>query len=702
MAKKDSRSKDFWKTVKEDFDQYWQQPQYPDTPFPQKMKRNVTFTVRPDKELPLVDVVAKKDIHPGLYRTKPAGYNFGMSGDDILKYGYKFIYDKDHNDLILVDEDNKKIILRVPNKGETLDFIEEHDLWAKKPGLENARWRQSLGNKESMDRVESQIKEGGDLAAAILGGASTAMFPGAALSIFSNPVVQGAFVAPSAVKYATNPTSENAKDLVFDAGLTFLPFGRILQGTNTIRTTNKAIKILDNLSEKSTFDSSDLEDFYSLLNSNSGRKVLRAFPDESNKIINALENSDDGQLARDVFDYVMNNSAYTAKQEAKITEALNRINSGNGTLQDVQLLSNFERDGRPVIQDVDPKKIARINKKVPYDIEIKYSNGNEYISNNSDILEQNGKLFVKDNRGNKIQVEYDPSGNLIVSKNQNLGEFDSELLVDPRTHTITNSTNGVYTVEPIVQKLSWWSRPFTSDKGNTFFDKLKNFRKPKETTSLTYTPTAKPIVDKYEFSIGFENLPSAPERTFDFLKTGLSTGVITGVPYTIFGHRSLPAYQKVGKGVKDYYFSPDSTNVTQSPQPENMYNFNGDNFHLIKKGNNYYAIVENDSIAYPAEVVQSGDKLKISNIDFSKNKSIPVKKIGKNNFGFLSPTIQTVIDSTVDTLKNQNLPVMKQPERVDTTRVRQQREQQNENNAAEELRNAMGYIPEIFRNVNYV
>ena len=168
------------------------------------------------------ETFAKKRNFPGLYRTAQQGYNFGITGNDILRNGYTFIKDKERGDLVIVD-DNYNVVLRVPETRENLNFIYQNGLWNRPTNLTDARKFQSIANNSKMNELENYIKEGGDLAGALSLIGAGAIAPGAAVSVFTNPYTTIPFLAGDAARAYSNPNKENVRNLALNTGLTFLP-----------------------------------------------------------------------------------------------------------------------------------------------------------------------------------------------------------------------------------------------------------------------------------------------------------------------------------------------------------------------------------------------------------------------------------------------------------------------------------------------
>ena len=205
------------------------------------------------------EIFAKKRNFPGLYRTAPQGYNFGINGDDILRNGYTFIKDNERGDLVVVD-DNYNVVLRVPETKEYLNFINQNDLWARSKNPINSRKLQSIANRSKMNEIENNIKAGGDLAGALSLIGAGAIAPGAALSVFTNPWTTIPFLTADAARTYSNPNKENIRNLALNTGLTFLPFERII--TNVRNPLKSFENTILTLADKKFLDKNDLEQFY--------------------------------------------------------------------------------------------------------------------------------------------------------------------------------------------------------------------------------------------------------------------------------------------------------------------------------------------------------------------------------------------------------------------------------------------------------
>ena len=406
------------------------------------------------------EIFAKKRNFPGLYRTAPQGYNFGITGNDILKNGYTFVRDNERGDLVIVDN-NYNVVLRVPETRENLNFINQNGLWNRPTNLTDARKFQSIANNSKMNELEHYIKEGGDLAGTLALIGAGAIVPGAAVSVFTNPGTTIPFLAGDVARTYSNPNKENVRNLALNTGLTFLPFERIIGGP--LVSFDKTI--LTTLGKKKSFDENDLKQFYEIITNPEGRQTLQNNAALEDKILRALRNSpnEEIQQAEQVYNYLKNKKQYIdTNYKQRISEAQARLNSGKATEEDIELLEQFEENSSSLLNG----KEDLILRSRGFTSQPFYVN-DELIPAGARIKQKNGKLFIELSDGSEVQVMYNPDGKLIVTKEQS-GYFNPQIKgydikSTPEGYVITDNTT-----------LPWYKKPIFSEKNNTLLDRFIN------------------------------------------------------------------------------------------------------------------------------------------------------------------------------------------------------------------------------------
>lgn len=645
------------------------------------------------------EIFAKKRNFPGLYRTAPQGYNFGINGDDILRNGYTFIKDKERGDLVIID-DNYNVVLRVPETRENLNFINQNGLWNRPTNLTDARKFQSIANNSKMNELERYIKEGGDLAGTLaLIGAGT-IAPGAAALVFTNPWTTIPFLAGDAARTYSNPNKENVRNLALNTGLTFLPFEKIITNvTNPLKSFDNAILTL---ADKKFLDKNDLEQFYRVITNPKGRQTLQENKNLETAILEAIRNSPDDEIkqAEQVYNYLKNKKQFIdANYKQRISEAQARLNSGKATDEDIALLEQFEENSNPLLSG----KEDLILRSMGFTSQPFYVN-DELIPAAARIKQKNGKLFVELNDGSEVQVMYNPDGKLIITKEQS-GYFNPQIKgydikSTPEGYVITDNTT-----------LPWYKKLIFSEKNNTLLDRfLKKFKKPKEESSSNLYKLIGEYKGKVDdvpnYKINFENPLPKKQYEFDYGKFaafGLAPGVI-------LGKHSYPVYNTVFKNVKEHYVDNDDEKL-----PNNAFEYQGGTFYKIQQGNRLYAVPAGvDSIAYPMYVQKNKNGEEVITIDAGK-QPLRAQKIGKGGFyqiypnesGFnnrFQPATQQP-QSSQQPQTEQSLPKLDysspQPQRQSNTP--QQQSNPVESPDSTNYSNYWSYnIPKIFKNINYV
>lgn len=648
------------------------------------------------------EIFAKKRNFPGLYRTAPQGYNFGITGDDILKNGYTFIKDNERkgNNLVIVD-DNYNVVLRVPETRENLNFINQNGLWNRPTNLTDARKFQSIANNSKMNELERYIKEGGDLAGALALIGAGVIAPGAAISVFTNPFTTVPFLAADAARTYSNPNKENIRNLALNTGLIFLPFERIITNvTNPLKSFDNTILTL---ADKKFLDKNDLEYFYRVIANPKGRQALQENENLETAILEAIHNSPDDEIkqAEQVYNYLKNKKQYIdTNYKQRISEAQARLNSGKATEEDIALLEQFEENSNPLLNGKDAL-IARSKGEV---YEPFYVN-DKLIPAGTRIKQKNGKSFVELNDGSEVQVMYNPDGKLIVTKEQS-GYFNPQIKgydikSTPEGYVITDNTT-----------LPWYKKPIFSKKNNTLLNRFVNkFKKPKEESSSNLYKLIGEYKGKVDdipnYKINFENPLLKKQYEFDYGKFaafGLAPGVI-------LGKHSYPVYNAVFKNVKEHYVDDnDDENL-----PDNAFEYQGGTFYKIQQGNRLYAVPAGaDSIAYPMYVQKNKNGEEVITVDAGK-QPLRAQKIGKGGFYQIYPNEPG--------FHNHFQPATQQPQssqqlqqslpKLDYSRPQQPSQRQNntpqqqsnpvENQDSTNYSNYWSYnIPKIFKNINYV
>lgn len=646
------------------------------------------------------EIFAKKRNFPGLYRTAPQGYNFGINGDDILRNGYTFIKDKEkRGDLVIVDDDYN-VVLRVPETEENLNFINQNGLWNRPTNLTDARKFQSIANNSKMNEIESYIKEGGDLAGALSLIGAGVIAPGAAVSVFTNPFTTVPFLAGDASRTYSNPNKKNVRNLALNTGLTFLPFERII--TNVVNPLKSFEKTILTLADKKFLDKNDLEYFYRVIANPKGRQTLQKNENLETAILEAIRNSPDDEIkqAEQVYNYLKNKKQYVdTNYKQRISEAQARLNSGKATEEDIKLLEQFEENSNPLLNGKEDLILrSRGFTNQPF-----YVN-DELIPAGARIEQKNGKQFVELNDGSEVQVMYNPDGKLIVTKEQS-GYFNPQIKgydikLTPEGYVITDNTT-----------LPWYKKPIFSEKNNTLLDRfLKKFKNPKEESSSNLYKLIGEYKGKVDdvpnYKINFENPLPKKQYEFDYGKFaafGLAPGVI-------FGKYSYPVYNAVFKNVKEHYVDDDNEKL-----PDNAFEYQGGTFYKIQQGNRLYAVPAGaDSIAYPMYVQKNKNGEEVITVDAGK-QPLRAQKIGKGGFyqiypnepGFHNRFQPATQQPQSSQQPQQSLPKLdysrpQQPsQRQDNTP--QQQSNPVENQDSTNYSNYWSYnIPKIFKNVNYV
>lgn len=644
------------------------------------------------------EIFAKKRNFPGLYRTAPQGYNFGITGDDILRNGYTFIRDNEkRGDLVIVD-DNYNVVLRVPETEENLNFIYQNGLWNRPTNLTDARKFQSIANNSKMNELERYIKEGGDLAGALALIGAGVIAPGAAVSVFTNPGTTIPFLAGDAARTYSNPNKENVRNLALNTGLTFLPFERIIGGVGPLVSFDNTILTL---ADKKFLDKNDLEQFYRVIANPKGIQTLQKNEDLETAILEAIRNSPDDEIkqAEQVYNYLRNKKQYIdTNYKQRISEAQARLNSGKATEEDIALLKQFEENSNSLLNGKDAL-IARSKGEV---YEPFYVN-DELIPAGARIKQKNGKLFIELNDGSEVQVMYNPDGKLIVTKEQS-GYFNPQIKgydikSTPEGYVITDNTT-----------LPWYKKPFFSEKNNTRLDRfLKKFKKPKEESSSNLYKLIGEYKGKVDdvpnYKINFENTLPKKQYEFDFGKF-TAFGLVPGV---IFGKHSYPVYKAIFKNAKEHYVDNDEK------LPDNAFEYQGGTFYKIQQGNRLYAVPTGaDSIAYPMYVQKNKNGEEVITVDAGK-QPLRAQKIGKGGFyqiypnepGFnnrFQPATQQS-QSSQQPQTEQSLPKLdySRPQPQQQSNTPQQQSNPVESPDSTNYSNYWSYnIPKIFKNINYV
>lgn len=645
------------------------------------------------------EIFAKKRNFPGLYRTAPQGYNFGINGDDILRNGYTFVRDNERGDLVIVD-DNYNVVLRVPETRENLNFINQNGLWNHPINLTDARKFQSIANNSKMNELERYIKEGGDLAGALSLIGAGMIAPGATELVFTNPWTTVPFLAADVSRAYSNPNKENVRNLALNTGLTFLPFERIIGDIGSLISFDKIV--LKNLGKKKSFDRSDLDQFYKIITNPEGRQALQNDAALEDKILKALRNSPDEEIqqAEQVYNYLRNKKQFIdSNYKQRISEAQARLNSGKATEEDIALLEQFEENSNPLLNGKDAL-IARSKGEV---YEPFYVN-DELIPAGARIKQKNGKLFIELSDGSEVQVMYNPDGKLIVTKEQS-GYFNPQI----KGYDIKSTPEGYEIIDNAT--LPWYKKPIFSEKNNTLLNRfLKKFKKPKEESSSNLYK----LIGEYKgkvndvpnYKINFENPLPKKQYEFDYGKFaafGLAPGVI-------LGKHSYPVYNTIFKNVKEHYVDDDDEKL-----PNNAFEYQGGTFYKIQQGNRLYAVPAGaDSIAYPMYVQKNKNGEEVITVDAGK-QPLRAQKIGKGGFyqiypnepGFnnrFQPATQQS-QSSQQPQTGQSLPKLDysrpQPQRQSNTP--QQQSNPVESQDSTNYSNYWSYnIPKIFKNVNYV
>ena len=646
------------------------------------------------------EIFAKKRNFPGLYRTAPQGYNFGINGDDILRNGYTFIRDNERGDLVIV-KDNYDVVLRVPETRENLNFINQNGLWNRPTNLTDARKFQSIANNSKMNELERYIKEGGDLAGALALIGAGAIAPGAAISVFTNPFTTVPFLAGDAARTYSNPNKENVRNLALNTGLTFLPFERIIGDIGPLISFDNTI--LKTLSKKKSFDRSDLDQFYKIITNPEGRQSLQNNVVLEDKILRAIRNSPDEEIqqAEQVYNYLRNKKQFIdTNYKQRISEAQARLNSGKATEEDIELLNQFTENSNPLLNG----KEDLILRSRGFTSQPFYVN-DELIPAGARIKQKNGKSFVELNDGSEVQVMYNPDGKLIVTKEQS-GYFNPQIKgydikSTPEGYVITDNTT-----------LPWYKKPIFSEKNNTLLNRfLKKFKKPKEeSNSNLYKLIGEykgKVNDVPNYKINFENPLPKKQYEFDYGKFaafGLAPGVI-------LGKHSYPVYNTVFKNVKEHYVNDDDEKL-----PDNAFEYQGGTFYKIQQGNRLYAVPAGaDSIAYPMYVQKNKNGEEVITVDAGK-QPLRAQKIGKGGFyqiypnepGFNNRFQPATQQPQSSQQPQQSLPKLdySRPQQSSPQRQNNTLQQQNNPVESQDSTNYSNYwsydIPKIFKNVNYV
>lgn len=644
------------------------------------------------------EIFAKKRNFPGLYRTAQQGYNFGITGDDILRNGYTFIKDKERGGLVIVDN-NYNVVLRVPETEEYLNFIYQNGLWNRPTNLIDARKFQSIANNSKMNELEHYIKEGGDLAGALSLIGAGAIAPGAAISVFTNPFTTVPFLAGDAARTYSNPNKENVRNLALNTGLTFLPFERIITNvTNPLKSFEKTILTL---ADKKILNKKDLEEFYKVITNPKGKQTLQENENLETAILEAIRNSPDEEIkqAEQVYNYLKNKKQYIdTNYKQRISEAQARLNSGKATEEDIAFLKQFEENSNSLLNGKDAL-IARSRGEV---YEPFYVNDN-LIYAGTKIKQKNGKWFVELPDGSEVQVMYNPDGKLIVTKEQS-GYFNPQIKgydikSTPEGYVITDNTT-----------LPWYKKPIFSEKNNTLLDRfLKKFKKPKEeSNSNLYKLIGEykgKVNDVPNYKINFENPLPKKQYEFDYGKFaafGLAPGVI-------FGKYSYPAYKAIFRNVKEHYVDDDEK------LPDNAFEYQGGTFYKIQQGNRLYAVPASaDSIAYPMYVQKNKNGEEVITVDAGK-QPLRAQKIGKGSFyqiypnepGFYNRFQPATQQPQSSQQPEQSLPKLdySSPQQPSQQQDNTPQQQSNpvESPDSTNYSNYWSYnIPKIFKNVNYV